>query len=180
MPHRDRLAAPGGRRQNRRMRLRPTLLLLAALALPASVHAQDFVPSETAPGAPTPAPAPGEGPPADGLATGAAVAPPAEMPPPIYEEQLLRLSEILGSLSFLRDLCSETDAAAWPDEMQALLAAEHPTPQRMAKLVGRYNHGFETFNAVYRSCTPSARLAITRYLAEGQSLSEDVRSRYSQ
>lgn len=105
---------------------------------------------------------------------------PAEAPPPIYEEQLLRLSEILGSLSFLRQLCGAPDSAAWRDEMSALLAAEQPGPLRRARLIGRFNHGFETFNAVYRSCTPSARLAISRYFGEGETLSNDVRSRYSQ
>lgn len=105
---------------------------------------------------------------------------PVEPPPPIYEEQLLRLSEILGALSFLRGLCGEPDAAAWREEMSALLAAEQPGPQRRGRLIGRFNHGYETFNAVYRSCTPSANLAISRYIAEGQALSADVRSRYSQ
>jgi uncharacterized protein (TIGR02301 family) len=106
--------------------------------------------------------------------------PPSEPPPPIYEEQLLRLAEILGSLSFLRGLCGATDAETWRDEMRALLAAEHPGPLRQGRLVGRFNHGFETFNAVYRSCTPSAERAIRRYLEEGQTLANDVRSRYSQ
>jgi uncharacterized protein (TIGR02301 family) len=64
--------------------------------------------------------------------------------------------------------------------MSALLAAEKPGPQRRTRLVGRFNHGFETYHAVYRACTPSAQLAISRYLAEGQRLSNDVRSRYSQ
>src|SRR5215210_8996233 len=118
---------------------------------------------------------------ADAPADAAALPPPAgPIAPPIYEKQLLRLSEILGSLSFLRQLCGEKDAAGWRDEMSALLAAEHPAPDRRSRLVGRFNHGFETFNAVYRSCTPSARLAITRYLAEGKALSNEVRSRYSQ
>jgi uncharacterized protein (TIGR02301 family) len=112
--------------------------------------------------------------------------PPAEIPapptetPPIYEDQLLRLSEILGSLSFLRKLCGAEDADTWLSEMNALLTAEHPGPARRSRLVGRFNHGFETFNAVYRSCTPSAKLAISRYLAEGRKLSREVRSRYSQ
>jgi uncharacterized protein (TIGR02301 family) len=100
--------------------------------------------------------------------------------PPVYDVQLLRLSEILGALAFLRQLCGEPDATGWRDEMSALLAAERPAAERRSRLIGRFNHGFETFNAVYRSCTPSARLAITRYLAEGKTLSNEVRSRYSQ
>ena len=103
-----------------------------------------------------------------------------ELPPPIYEKQLLRISEILGSLHFLRRLCNDGDEATWQAEMRALLDAEQPTPQRKARLIGRFNHGFETYHAVYRSCTPSARKAISRYLEEGAALSKDVRTRYSQ
>lgn len=103
-----------------------------------------------------------------------------EPPPPIYEEKLLRLAEILGSLSFLRDLCGESDGAAWRHEMDALLVAENPGPERRKRLVARFNHGFETYNAIYRSCTPSAERAIRRYLSEGETLASDVRSRYSQ
>ena len=62
--------------------------------------------------------------------------------------------------------------------MSALIEAERPSPKRRSRLIGRFNHGFETFNAVYRSCTPSAELAASRYLAEGRTLSHDVRARY--
>ncbi len=126
---------------------------------------------------------PTEAPTADPPAGGELVGPPIPsdlVAPPIYDAQLLRLSEILGALSFLRQLCGEPDATGWRDEMSALLAAEQPAAERRSRLIGRFNHGFETFNAVYRTCTPSARLAITRYLAEGKTLSNEVRSRYSQ
>ena len=148
------VCAPHNRQMNR---LRPFLSGLAlALALAGSALAQD-------------APAATE-PPAAGT----------EPPPPIYEEKLLRLSEILGALTFLRDLCGETDGAVWRNEMRALLAAEKPPPTRRTRLIARFNHGFETFNAVYRTCTPSAELSISRYLTEGAALANDVRSRYSQ
>jgi uncharacterized protein (TIGR02301 family) len=105
---------------------------------------------------------------------------PTEPPPPIYEEKLLRLAEILGSLAFLRDLCGASDGPGWRQEMTALLAAERPPPMRRSRLIARFNHGFESYNAVYRVCTPSAELAVGRYLTEGQALASDVRSRYSQ
>jgi uncharacterized protein (TIGR02301 family) len=145
------------------------LWLVGALLLATTAQsvAQDTAP-EPAPGASPEAPA--EAPPA----------PASEPPPPIYEDQLLRLSEVLGSLSFLRPLCGASDGAAWRDEMSALLAAEHPGEDRRRRLIGRFNHGFETLNAVYRSCTSSAELAISRYLTEGQALANDVRSRYGQ
>jgi uncharacterized protein (TIGR02301 family) len=106
--------------------------------------------------------------------------PPAEPLPPVYEEQLLRLSEILGALTFLRDLCGADDGAAWRDEMGGLLDAEQPTPVRRERLVARFNHGYETFHAVYLACTPSAELAIARYLDEGQRVAAELRERYGQ
>lgn len=116
-----------------------------------------------------------------GTARAAETPPPAaEPPPPIYEEKLLRLAEILGSLTFLRELCGDGDGSEWRDEMSALLDAEKPGPQRRTRLIARFNHGYETFNAVYRSCTPSAKRAIGNYLAEGGALAGEVRGRYSQ
>ena len=100
--------------------------------------------------------------------------------PPVYEDRLLRLSEILGGLHFLRQLCGFEDGAAWRAEMDGLLRSEKPGPVRSARLVSRFNHGFETYHAVYRTCTPSARRAIALYLAEGRRITNDIRARYGQ
>jgi uncharacterized protein (TIGR02301 family) len=145
---------------------RPLASLVLFLALSAAAFAQDQIPPDS--GSAKSAPS--------------AQTPPAATEPavPVYEEKLLRLAEILGSLSLLRDLCGSDDGAAWRDEMSSLLTAEDPPPERRARLVASFNHGFETLNAVYRVCTPSARLAISRYLDEGQQLASDVRGRYSQ
>lgn len=144
--------------------------IMAVAAQPAA--AQDAVPEETPDAATEEA--------EEESAEEEGLAPPVEPAPPVYDDQLLRLSELLGALSFLRDLCGHADGDMWRQEMQALIAAEHPTPMRLGRLIGRFNHGFETFNAVYRSCTPSAERAIGRYLAEGETLSADIRSRYGQ
>jgi uncharacterized protein (TIGR02301 family) len=62
--------------------------------------------------------------------------------------------------------------------MVALLDAERPDDQRRARLVDRFNHGFDSFRSVYRACTDSARLAIARYRTEGAEITFDVSSRY--
>jgi uncharacterized protein (TIGR02301 family) len=144
---------------------RPLAVLALLVGLGGVSYAQDQIPDDT----------PG------GKAAKATATPGGNEPPaPIYEEKLLRLSEILGSLAFLRDLCGSADGAAWRSEMSALLAAEDPPPGRRTRLIARFNHGFESLNALYRTCTPSAKLAIVRYLSEGETLSADVRGRYSQ
>lgn len=146
-------------------RLLRLAVVLLVFATPCRVLAQDDVPDAAA---------------EQEAEAGEGETAPAPLPPPIYEGQLLRLSEILGSLSFLRALCGASDSGLWRTEMSALLEAEQPNEERRRRLVGRFNHGYETFNAIYRSCTPSAERAIGRYLAEGQALAGEVRSRYSQ
>jgi uncharacterized protein (TIGR02301 family) len=156
-----------------------TVLLALAVLARAEAFAQNDAPPTDGPPA---AEAPAAGSPSAEAPAPEVAGPPAPMepPPPIYEDKLLRLAEILGSLHFLRGLCGDGDAGAWRKEMEALLAAESPGPLRRARLIGRFNHGLETFNATYRSCTPSARRAIWLYLQHGRAISSDIQARYSQ
>jgi uncharacterized protein (TIGR02301 family) len=101
-----------------------------------------------------------------------------EPPPAPYETELLRLAEIVGSLSFLRSLCAMPDAAEWPQKMQILLEAEGTTPGRRERLAGAYNKGYRAFSLTYRSCTPSANDATVRYVQEGDQLSRTLTNRY--
>ena len=141
------------------------LLLLSVFAA-APVHAQQGRPAQ-APARSGPAPAkPAEPPPAP------------EPPPPPYEKDLLRLSEIVGSLAFLRTLCASSDAAEWPKRMQALLESEGTTPSRRERLAGAYNRGYRGYALTYRACTPSATEASARYLKEGEVLSRSLAGRY--
>ena len=95
-----------------------------------------------------------------------------------YDEKLMRLAEILGSLHYLRTLCGEKDNP-WRNEMQALLEAEKPDPERRARLVARFNHGYRSFWSVHVQCTDTAVAAIDRYMDEGAKLSGEIVARYS-
>ncbi|GJD65346.1 TIGR02301 family protein [Methylobacterium frigidaeris] len=103
--------------------------------------------------------------------------PPADTPAP-YDRDLLRLSEIIGSLSFLRELCGNPDAPEWPARMKALLDAEGTSPGRRDRLAGAYNRGYGGYAVTYRVCTPSAVEAATRYIAEGERLSVALAGRF--
>lgn len=109
-----------------------------------------------------------------GLAAGTARAPAVEAP---YEQQLLRLAELFGSLHYLRNLCGET-GNAWREHMEALLVTEEPEPERRARMVASFNHGYRSFGSVYTTCTASAVEAIERYMLEGETLTKDLVSRY--
>ncbi|ADZ71745.1 TIGR02301 family protein [Polymorphum gilvum] len=112
------------------------------------------------------------------LLGGAAAAQQAADEPP-YEPQLMRLSEILGALHYLRPLCAAQDSPSWRDRMQDLLDAEALDEARRRRFVERFNQGYRGFASVYRTCTPSARIAMNRYIGEGADISRDVTSRYS-
>jgi uncharacterized protein (TIGR02301 family) len=102
----------------------------------------------------------------------------AEPPPAPYDPQLVRLAELLGGLSFLRDLCGDGDGEDFRSKMAQLRDSAAPAGQRRQKLTAAFNRGFRGYELSYRSCTPNARLVIARYLDEAERLSRDVATRY--
>jgi uncharacterized protein (TIGR02301 family) len=115
------------------------------------------------------------------LIAGALLAPAraAEGPAP-FDGALLRLSEVLGGLHYLRGICSPNEGQKWRNEMQALIDAEAPAGStRRAQMMASFNRGYRGFQQAYRTCTPAADLAIRRYLDEGAKISRDVTARYA-
>lgn len=94
-----------------------------------------------------------------------------------YDAKLLRLAEVLGSLHYLRTLCGEK-GNPWREQMQKMLETEKPEPDRKAKLVARFNHGYRSFAAVHVACTDTAISAIERYMKEGETLTGEIVVRY--
>lgn len=94
-----------------------------------------------------------------------------------YEGKMLRIAEVLGSLHYLRNLCGET-SSEWRDRMDAIIAAQNPGEAERLRLVSSFNHGYRAFSENYVRCTPSALAAIDRYMKEGESLSNEIISRY--
>lgn len=96
-----------------------------------------------------------------------------------FDVGLARLSEILGSLHYLRGLCGANEGNKWRGEMQALLDAEAPSGQRRSQFIARFNKGYQTYLETYHTCTPAADLVIRRYLEEGSKIAREVTARYS-
>ena len=94
-----------------------------------------------------------------------------------FEGQLQRLSEILGSLHYLRNLCGE-NGQEWRRRMEALIEAENPDEARRARLTASFNRGYRSFETSYAACTSSALAAIARYMKEGEALTRDTAARY--
>lgn len=94
-----------------------------------------------------------------------------------FEDQLVRLAEILGALHYLRNLCGE-ESQDWRGHMEALLAAEKPGEARRARFVASFNRGYRGFQTSYTACTESALAAIGRYMKEGEALSRDTAAHF--
>lgn len=104
-------------------------------------------------------------------------APTPDLPTP-YDHDLMRLSEIVGALAFLRELCASPDAPEWKARMAAILDSEGTVPGHKERLAGAYNRGFRGYALTYRVCTPAAVEASARFIGEGQRLSQSLAGRF--
>ena len=99
-----------------------------------------------------------------------------ELPP--YEQGLLRLVTILGSLEFLHPLCDLQNKGVWKAQMANLLEAEEPSPARRARMMATYNKSYEVLEQVHRTCTQTVRLILTRYETEAVELTRTLATTY--
>ena len=105
-------------------------------------------------------------------------APPAVEKPTPYDSKLIRLAEILGSVSYLRNLCKGNEQA-WRQMMQDLLAEDtNNEPQRAARLTAAFNRGYRSFASTYVKCTAQAIAAEEAYRAEGATLATEITARF--
>jgi len=101
---------------------------------------------------------------------------PAKPAIPGYEDQLLRLAEIMGAVHYLAQLCNGPDDTLWRDQMQQLVDTVDDDDR--ARMTDRFNRGYEAYKSVYLSCTPAASEASQRYLLEGAKIAQDITARY--
>lgn len=101
-----------------------------------------------------------------------------EKPTP-YDDRLARLSEIIGAVHYLRNLCKADGEPEWRQSLQGLLDAEtRAEPKRRARMTAAYNRGYRSFASVYTSCTPAAVRAEQNYRIEGATLATEITARF--
>jgi len=98
---------------------------------------------------------------------------------PLYQPEMERLAEVMGSLYFLDPLCEGRDID-WRGQMQDLIIADEPDEDRRERLAGAFNSGYTAFSRLYRSCTSSAHEALTRLLVEARQTAQDIHARYAE
>ena len=85
--------------------------------------------------------------------------------PPAYENQMVRLAEILGALHYLRELCGANEEQLWRDQIKNMIKQEEPTQERRAMLIARFNRAFAvsmkpTANAQMRQLRPITATSV--------------------
>ena len=100
-----------------------------------------------------------------------AVAAPDSKP---YDDRLFRLSEILGAVHYLRELCGAEEGQQWRERMAELVQSEGSTALRKAKLTRSFNKGYQSYSRTYNTCSPSAQSAINRFIAEGATIADTL------
>lgn len=91
-----------------------------------------------------------------------------------YDSKLLRLSEILGAVHYLRELCGANEGQLWRDQMRTIIRAEGSTALRRARLTRSFNEGYRSYSRTYKICTASAKTAVERFLDEGTRIAEEL------
>src|SRR6187402_1834705 len=98
---------------------------------------------------------------------------------PPYQEEMERLSEIMGSLYFLQPLC-QPGLEDWRAQMEQLITLDQPDEDRRQRLAGAFNGGYAAYSRLYRACTVSANEALTRLLMEAEETARGIHSWYAE
>ncbi|MFY0612763.1 MAG: TIGR02301 family protein [Hyphomicrobiaceae bacterium] len=91
-----------------------------------------------------------------------------------YDDRLMRLSEILGAVHYLRELCEGKDGMRWRNAVNDLIKTEGTTALRRATIARRFNLGYRSYRRTYRKCTPSAKNTIERFFKEAIEISDGL------
>jgi uncharacterized protein (TIGR02301 family) len=107
---------------------------------------------------------------------------PAQPEPPetplLYEPQLLKLTETLGVIAFMSQLCGDAAGESWRERAAQLIEAEAATSARRERLAGAYNRGFVGHQAAHRACSERSRVVIERKMREAREIAQDLANRF--
>ena len=109
---------------------------------------------------------------------------PLQDEPPPYEGDILKLSELMGSLAFLADLCPDLhdpaqNGAMWRQKAQSLLDTQAKSDTLKALMAGAYNRGYQDYEVNYHACTDVARTAFSHDLSAINRIASALTRKYS-
>jgi len=104
----------------------------------------------------------------------------AQTAQPEFAADLMRFSQILGTVAFLDDLCSPNSAGGgqWRQRMASLLDAQGLKDDARRPYVDAFNRGQGSMALLHRRCGADEQALLDHYLEEGASLSDRLNLRY--
>ncbi len=87
---------------------------------------------------------------------------------------LVRLSEILGAVHHLRQVCNANEGQLWRIKMQEILKQEKPDANLKEVMVAHFNQTYHQHRRAYPRCTGQARTDIIQLLDEGAALTDQL------
>ncbi|NQX79143.1 MAG: TIGR02301 family protein [Hyphomicrobiaceae bacterium] len=91
-----------------------------------------------------------------------------------YDQKLDRLSESLGAIHYLRELCSSNDGQKWRNNMQELINAVGTSSERKAVLARQFNRGYRGYSHIYPNCTHQAKATIKSFIKESIKATDEL------
>jgi len=91
-----------------------------------------------------------------------------------YQDRLVRLAEIMGSLYHLRDVCGRSEGDLWRKNLQRLMETEDPPQDTRGRMVAGFNQSYEQQRRSHSRCSGAATDEITRLAREGERLTNQL------
>ena len=108
-----------------------------------------------------------------GMTPGPAISPAAAGPrDPAYNADLIRMSEILGAVHLLRQLCSSGEGQLWRSKMEELLEIEKPEEEQRKLMISHFNISYHQHRRAFEKCDRLATSAADKLIEEGATLSK--------
>lgn len=104
---------------------------------------------------------------------------PAPPTPMAAQGPLAELSETLGSLTRLAEVCTpEAKPNPWRARMEGLIEAEGEAAQAKTQMQGAFNRGYAEFANAYARCTPAALAAEQAQRREAARQAQAISQRF--
>lgn len=112
------------------------------------------------------------------VAAAALVAPEAEAQSNRAQRDLVRLSEILGSLHYLRGNCVRSERNEWQRSFERLLVLQNPSAALKKNMNGAFNNAYNYYHRNYPTCDPVAARVARDLARDGERLSKSLLFEY--
>jgi len=93
-----------------------------------------------------------------------------------FQNGLMRLAEILGSIHHLRNICGANDGPLWRNKMIDMINAANLAPSARKKIITHFNDAYYSARTRYPDCTNDAARKANQLFDEGHRLAKRLSS----